>query len=145
MVNVEKLLEKLNGLVFEEEGDIRLCRHAIVLWNEGTLREVATIPQLMGKINTLIPIGYYDEIYSKLDISIFQADKVKENLAKLGLRGKYDSDGDYDLKNGETFISKRCFEYIRNMQSIPRTKIVRRGELLYNDVLKASKEWKNEI
>lgn len=140
MVNKKRLLELLGENFNEDCGGIRYNTYDVV-WIEDDLEKINSIPQLLGYMNCGMELKIYDEIYSKVDDSIFEVDmeKVKANLSKLGLIfEREDCDGDVVL-NCDLMIDKENLKYVEKMEIIPHA--LYKGCIIYNDVLKASKEW----
>lgn len=147
MVNVDRLLELLGdnylltslGFICraEKNGNRRI-------WNRDELTEVQSMEQLLGRCSSELDLKIYDEIYSRLNNSVFTVDikRVEENLAKLGLpyRGA-DEKGNVQIFF-KIYIRKYDLKYVERMEYIP----VFNGEHsngmeLYNQVLRASKNW----
>lgn len=145
MVNEERLLELLGDDFYEQKGNIiHKCDNSVddVIWVDEDLLIASSIPQLLGlSYATSDELNMYDEIFEKLDDSIFEVDieKVKANLSKLGLEFKHeDADGDVVIV-ANLIIVKENIKYVEKMEIIPNP--VYQGGLVYNYVLKASKEW----
>lgn len=147
MVNKERLLELLGYEFYIRDADKAVCHtsdSSMCLWKFEELEEINSIPQLLGRCIDDVNVELYDEIFSKLDDSIFEVDikKVKANLNKLGLHGEIIKQ-DYLLKDIQYIIGKVNFPFIERMKLIPEKNRNTIGEKLYNNVLKASKEWNN--
>lgn len=147
MVNKKRLVELLGDgyYISQLNGGIRhYDMPDVTIWLDDELDEINSIPQLLGRCvcSDDVDVELYDEIYSKVDDSIFEVDieKVKNNLNKLGLVANVaDRERDVILR-GWLIISKDSLKYVEKMERIP--KVIYDGENLYNNVLKASKEWK---
>lgn len=148
MVNVNKLLELLGDKFRLENGRIRMKYNDgdsvsdSIIWMKNDLQGVNNKIQLIGRVNDTIPLSYYDEIYKRLDNSIFEVDKekVKSNLEKLGLLGRINENDDYHIFN-IGYIRKNNLSYVEKMELIPKNNIYYDEEEIYNNILKASKRW----
>lgn len=142
MVNVDRLL-KLLGEDYYIDNDGDIIMNGSVVWFGDELQRATSRIQVIGYAADKFVPQIYDEIYSKLNDSIFEVDKekVESNLKKLGLIGKIDKIGDYDMYDGG-MIKQKNFIYVERMDYIPSEEVYLAGERIYNNILKASKEWK---
>lgn len=147
MVNKERLVELLGDEYCANAWGVAIKITNRCLWDNDDLEKANSIPQLLGKCECCLDTEIYDEIYSKVDDSIFEVniERVEENLAKLGLpyRGS-DEKGNVQIFR-KTYIRKHDLKYVEKMEYIPVFNGEHRdGMKLYNQVLRASKNWGNE-
>lgn len=147
MVNKKRLLELLGDKYYTNEWGILVRTDNSCLWTNDDLEEINSIHQLWGRCNDCLDIEIYDEICSKVDDSIFEVniEKVEENLAKIGLpyRGA-DEKGNVQIFR-KTYIRKHDLKHVEKMEYIPVFNgKYSDGMKLYNQVLRASKNWGKE-
>lgn len=147
-VNMSKLLEvlqKVDNKIYIDHGVVihKMEGYLFYLVNEDQEQEFIDHmenPKDCFDFNKRVLYAYLRQLKDEFIYEIpCDVDKVKSNLEKLGLSGSIEGE-DYCVKS-VGIIRKKNFIYIEHLESIPQGEIRLTGERVYNNILKASKEW----